>query len=217
MPTRLRSDIMLLTDFPVPTVGVHHKEDNTQAFIAGNLTGTGSIYIAESQVTWISAGGEGGFCLEYPKICLHAISRDLSAFPHECLYLQVEGKLIEDDNLSTSSSEEEIDPPEPMTEVRFVPTDKGALDGMFTALSHCQILHPDPEDVDYDENCDDEFYVGEEGEEALNEEGQANLARFEAMLQQGQGDAPSSNGHTSEEMEPGSLPEDQFEDADMEQ
>jgi len=47
-----------------------------------------------SQVTWLSSGGEGGFCLEYPKICLHAISRDVTSFPHECVFLQIDGKLI---------------------------------------------------------------------------------------------------------------------------
>jgi len=38
---------MILTDQPVPNVGIHHKEDNTRAFIDGNLTGTGSLYVAE--------------------------------------------------------------------------------------------------------------------------------------------------------------------------
>lgn len=26
-------------------------------------------------------------CLSYPEICLHAVSRDTSSFPHPCLYL----------------------------------------------------------------------------------------------------------------------------------
>ncbi|XP_052784992.1 methylosome subunit pICln-like [Mya arenaria] len=214
---------MLLTEFPIPNVGVHHKEDNVQTYIDGNLTGTGSLYIAESQLTWLSAGGEGGFCLEYPKIALHAVSRDITSFPQPCLYLQVEGKLIDDDNRSTSSSEGEGEPDEePMSEVRFVPADNIALDGMFTALSNCQILHPDPEEVDYDENVDDEYYEGEEGVEQLTEEGQINLERFEAMLRQGQGDGPNTdepntNGNAEDAEHRG--PEDggQFDDADMEQ
>lgn len=45
-----------------------------------------------SCVAWISGAGQG-FTLEYKKISLHAVSRDLTAFPHECLYLMVEGKL----------------------------------------------------------------------------------------------------------------------------
>jgi Regulator of volume decrease after cellular swelling len=34
-------------------------------------------------------GGQG-FALEYPQISLHAISKDLTHFPDECLYLMVD-------------------------------------------------------------------------------------------------------------------------------
>jgi len=33
-----------------------------------------------------------------------------------------------------------------VTEVRFVPSDKGVLQQMFEALKECQTLHPDPND-----------------------------------------------------------------------
>lgn len=33
-----------------------------------------------------------------------------------------------------------------MTEMRFVPDDKGMLDAMFHAMSECQSLHPDSQD-----------------------------------------------------------------------
>lgn len=209
---------MLLTDFPVPNVGIKHKEDNTTVFIDGADKGKGALYIAESQVTWLSPAGSG-FCLEYPKICLHATSRDLTSFPHECLYLQVEGKLIEDDRGSNSSSEGDDDDM-PTTEVRFVPDDKRALEAMYTALSQCQTLHPDPEDADSDEQYDGEegYYEGEEGVEELTEQGQATLQRLENMLRGGQGDGPPAehtNGHQDEEdMENENAG--QFEDADME-
>ena len=45
-----------------------------------------------SCVSWMSTAGQG-FSLQYPAISLHAISKDLSAFPHECLYLMVDGDL----------------------------------------------------------------------------------------------------------------------------
>ena len=38
---------MLLTDFPVPNVGVQHKQDNTTVFIDGADKGKGALYIAE--------------------------------------------------------------------------------------------------------------------------------------------------------------------------
>lgn len=210
---------MLLSNYPVPNEGIQHKQENTTAFIDGNDTGVGTLYIAESHVTWLSGAG-AGFCLEYPKICLHAISRDTSSFPQECLYLQVEGKLIEEDQQSNSSSEgEQQDDETPMTEVRFVPEDKNSLDPMFAALSHCQTLHPDPEEDNSDEEYGQDFYTGEEGEGELSEQGQVTLERLENMLQAGQGDAPAvieANGqrHEGEDMEHGD--EGQFDDADME-
>lgn len=42
-----------------------------------------------SRVSWMSDDGRG-FSLEYPAVSLHAISRDLASFPHECLYVMVE-------------------------------------------------------------------------------------------------------------------------------
>jgi hypothetical protein len=32
-----------------------------------------------------------------------------------------------------------------MTEIRFAPDDKATLQVMFSSMSHCQTLHPDPE------------------------------------------------------------------------
>lgn len=41
---------------------------------------------------WFDGSGVG-FSLEYPTIGLHAISRDVSAYPQEHLYIMVNGKL----------------------------------------------------------------------------------------------------------------------------
>ena len=35
-----------------------------------------------------------GLCLEYPNIALHAVSTDLNAFPHECLYLILDKNVL---------------------------------------------------------------------------------------------------------------------------
>ena len=40
-----------------------------------------------------------------------------------------------------------------MTEVRFAPDEKANLQVMFSSMSHCQSLHPDPEGA---ENLEDE-------------------------------------------------------------
>merc|ERR1711972_903206 len=47
-----------------------------------------------------------------------------------------------------SDSEEESDGG--ITEIRFVPDNKLLLDSMFTTMSECQALHPDPVDSDED-------------------------------------------------------------------
>ena len=43
-----------------------------------------------SSVTWTSRTSGTGFSLSYPSIILHAVSTDLSSFPHECLYVLVD-------------------------------------------------------------------------------------------------------------------------------
>ena len=35
--------------------------------------------------------------LTYPEICLHAVSRDGSSFPHPCLYMLTSSSSLEDD------------------------------------------------------------------------------------------------------------------------
>ena len=44
-----------------------------------------------------------------------------------------------------TSDDDENDDGEGMTEIRFAPDDKANLQVMFTSMSHCQTLHPDPE------------------------------------------------------------------------
>jgi nucleotide-sensitive chloride channel 1A len=41
---------------------------------------------------WVNEQGLG-FLLSYPSISLHAISRDVSAYPKPCLYIMFDGKL----------------------------------------------------------------------------------------------------------------------------
>lgn len=206
--------MMLLTNIPIPDEGIYHKQENTQAFIDGKDVGNGSLFITESEVSWLNTSSQG-FGLQYPNISLHAISRDTTTFPHECLYLMVEGKLIEEER--NEDDEEEEDDELATTEVRFVPGDKGALDVMFTAMSDCQTLHPDPDDSP-DSEEEGQFYEGEEGVDALTEQGQATLERLENMLQRGQGDNSVPNGHNNTDPQRENMETGQFDDADsMEQ
>ncbi len=42
-----------------------------------------------SNLIWKKDNDEG-LCIEYPSMALHAVSRDLVAFPHECIYIMLD-------------------------------------------------------------------------------------------------------------------------------
>lgn len=199
----------MLKHLPPPTEGVRHEQADITAVLDGQRLGRGTLFVAETRLSWFDGSGLG-FALEYPTIGLHAISRDISVYPQEHLYVMVNGKLSEeneaqmadkaadeeDEDDGSSSGDEE----EAITEIRFVPSDKAALEPMFSAMCECQALHPDPEDQDSDDNFEGEeydveeaerghgdipsFYTCDEGLSALTQEGQATLQRLEGMLAQ---------------------------------
>ncbi|XP_063430762.1 methylosome subunit pICln-like isoform X2 [Mytilus trossulus] len=204
----VKEEMVLLNSCSPPDEGIRKKQENTSAFVGERALGKGTLFIAESCVSWQSSEHEGqGFSLQYPGISIHAVSRDLTAFPHECLYLMVDGDLTDDANREEEESDDEdLDP---STEMRFVPDDKTVLDQLYKAMSDCQILHPDENDSDFDEGG---FYEGEDGLDHLSEQGQANLQRMENLL--GQGDGQLNNNHA--ENEDDAIIDEQFEDADEE-
>uniref|UniRef100_A0A8C4N9Y5 Methylosome subunit pICln n=1 Tax=Eptatretus burgeri TaxID=7764 RepID=A0A8C4N9Y5_EPTBU len=190
-----------------PSHGVKLRQEDTSVFVDGKRLGSGSLLIAESCVYWRSPSGER-LSLEYTSISLHAVSRDLANFPHEHLYMLLNGKLPGENPARAEAGggggdeeeEEEVEEDlEPVTELRFVPPDSAALDGMFAALCECQALHPDPDDAsssdgesEDDDDDDDEEGVegaGDAGQlpddvavESLTPAGRAVLARLEGML-----------------------------------
>uniref|UniRef100_A0A3B3IH54 Methylosome subunit pICln n=1 Tax=Oryzias latipes TaxID=8090 RepID=A0A3B3IH54_ORYLA len=188
--------MVLVRNLRPPTEGVRHEEANTTAVLSGQQLGL--IHVARVRLSWFDGSGMG-FSLEYPSISLHAISRDVSAYPEEHLYVMVNGKLGEeedDDGSDSSNGDEE----EVITEIRFVPRDKASLESMFSAMCECQALHPDPDDEDSDNDFEGEeynveeaeyghadvptFYTCDEGLSSLTQEGQATLERLEGMLAQ---------------------------------
>ena len=46
-----------------------------------------------SNLIWKLDNGDG-LCLDYPNIALHAVSSDLNAFPHECLYVMLDNNIM---------------------------------------------------------------------------------------------------------------------------
>ncbi|XP_042190510.1 methylosome subunit pICln isoform X2 [Callorhinchus milii] len=235
--------MVILTCFPPPEQGVRLRQSDTAAVLGGRGLGSGTLYITESRLAWFDGSGMG-FSLEYPNISLHAVSRDLTVYPQEHLYVMVNGKLGEDSKETNmdgkGSEEEEDDDTDPITEVRFVPSDKTALEPMFTAMCDCQALHPDPDDTDSENDFqeDDEeydveergqgdiptFYTCEEGFSHLNQEGQATLERLESMLASQQSafhmagvrtDMSSTDCDDSMEVEAAPVEAGQFDDADV--
>uniref|UniRef100_A0A3Q3FBI1 Methylosome subunit pICln n=1 Tax=Labrus bergylta TaxID=56723 RepID=A0A3Q3FBI1_9LABR len=250
--------MVLLKSLNPPTEGVRHEQAETTAVMGGQRLGCGTLYVAETRLSWFDGAGLG-FCLEYPTIGLHAISRDVSAYPQEHLYVMVNGKVgdendaemaekaadeDEDDDNSCSSSGGDDDEEGTITEIRFVPSDKAALEPMFSAMCECQALHPDPEDDDSDNDFEGEeydveeadpehghgdiptFYTCDEGLSSLTQEGQATLERLEGMLAQSVAHQYNMAGvrtaETNNEFEDGmevdaaAMEAGQFEDADVE-
>lgn len=202
--------MVLLKSVPPPSEGVRHEQAETTAVLDGKGLGSGTLYVAETRLSWFDGSGMG-FSLEYPSISLHAISRDLSAYPQEHLYVMVNAKLNDEneaemqENAHDEEDEDESSDEEDsgvISEIRFVPSDTAALENMFSAMCECQALHPDPEDNDSDNDFEGEeydveeaeadhgqgdvptFYTYEEGLSALTQEGQATLERLEGMLAQ---------------------------------
>ncbi|XP_069004406.1 methylosome subunit pICln [Embiotoca jacksoni] len=223
--------MVLLKSLHPPTEGVRHEQAETTAVIDGHRLGCGTLYVAETRLSWFDGSGMG-FSLEYPTISLHAISRDVSAYPQEHLYVMVNGKLSdeseaemaekaadddEDDNDGSSSGGDDDDEGV-ITEIRFVPGDKASLESMFSAMCECQVLHPDPEDDDSDNDFEGEeydveeaehghgdiptFYTCDEGLSALTQEGQATLERLEGMLAESVAQQYHMAGVRTEETKP---------------
>ncbi|XP_041357818.1 methylosome subunit pICln-like [Gigantopelta aegis] len=208
--------MIVLTSFSPPTEGVRFKEENTVANIDGNSIGNGSLFIAESHLSWLGEGGQG-FSLEYPAISLHALSRDPNTFPSPCLYLMIDAKLIEQEDKVSNSSDSDEDE-NPVCEVRFIPSNSDVLGEMFQSMNECQALHPDQEDVDSDSGGDgDNFYQGEDGFENLTPEGRATLQHLESVIRIGDSRSPPTRPNENHVNGEEIMDTEQFEDADMDQ
>ncbi|XP_057377621.1 methylosome subunit pICln-like [Daphnia carinata] len=157
--------MVVLSSFPPPAEGIKLVQPNTGAFINTRDLGQGTLYIAESRVSWVSASSGQGFSLEYPHISLHAVSKDPAAFPQECLYLMLDSRLDEPDEIVENDDSGDEESTSEMSEVRFIPEDRGTLDAMYHAMTVCQTLHPDPNDSVSDEG---DFEDTEEGEYCLD-------------------------------------------------
>ncbi|KAJ9583260.1 hypothetical protein L9F63_022393, partial [Diploptera punctata] len=133
--------MVVFSNFPPPTEGIKHAQPLTAVTINNQEIGKGTLFIAESRLSWVNDISGQGFSLEYEHIALHAVSRDLQAYPAECLYILVD-RAVDRDNEEGDGDDPDSQTEE--TEMRFTPDDKGMLDAMYHAMCECQSLHPDP-------------------------------------------------------------------------
>ncbi|XP_065738258.1 methylosome subunit pICln isoform X2 [Phocoena phocoena] len=157
-----------LKSFPPPgsAEGLRQQQPDTEAVLNGKSFGTGTLYIAESRLSWLDGSGLG-FSLEYPTISLHAVSRDLNAYPREHLYVMVNAKFGVE-AMFTAMCECQALHPDPEDE------DSDDYDGEeYDVEAHEQGQGDIPT-----------FYTYEEGLSHLTAEGQATLERLEGMLSQ---------------------------------
>lgn len=203
--------------YDLPTEGVLLTESNTRAFLEDKDCGNGTLCICEDYLLWRGDIESQSFRLSYPSISLHAICRDTSSFPYQCLYCLLDSE----DVLETD--EENSEPS--VTEVRFVPLDSNKIQQMYDAVTQCQELHPDPEisEEEEEEGENDEseanetyystadtlegFYTSADDLEniQMSEEGMANLRRLQENMQI----AEVENSEENHEKKNG-----QFDDAD---
>jgi len=206
---------------------VRHVQPLCKAHVQTHDLGDGTLYIADSALTWQNPAGHG-FQLQYPSIQLHAVSRDTSAFPEQCLYLMVEGSVAGEE--LSSDDDESADPVAAVSELRLVPSDKDVLQTLYTKLCLAQALHPDPEDEQSDEDDGADWNLGE-GDGGLGDqegallqqdgmaampnmtpEGAIQLERLEAMLN---GQHQAQQGGDDQDMETEDAPGGgQFEDCE---
>ena len=172
--------------------------------------GKGTLYIAESRVSWVNSSSGEGFSLEYPHICLHAISRT----PVECLYMMLDTSISpklgdEDvDNDDDKEDDEDENEDDENTVMKFLPDDTASLDAMYQAMSQCQALNPDPQDSDSDP---ENIFLDADGDEG--EEGEVGN-HVEDNDDEGIDYEEASNGQANNDTAAMEVDSAQFEDAD---
>ena len=119
---------------------------NTAMYVEGKLVGTGLLSVRREHVAWESEQS-GGRTLQYTKLSMHAVCRDLTQFPAPCILCLL--------NSSEDAGDGELEE-DPLEEVRFVPEHESQLRAIYSAIAEGQTLHPDPEDLSSGEELSEE-------------------------------------------------------------
>ncbi|WKY06249.1 hypothetical protein Q1695_006445 [Nippostrongylus brasiliensis] len=186
--------MIILSEMSEPSSGVRLTQPQVVAYMEGQSIGEGRLCVAESQVTWICRTSGLGFSLTYPSIILHAISTDLSTFPHECIYVLVDAskseprrrqdiplytaaearnvqdlKLADEElaNEGSESGDDDDDEGAKNVVIRFVPADLSVLQQIYTEMCNCQELNPDENDDYTDEDGGGDMIIDESAYESM--------------------------------------------------
>ncbi|KAI9365319.1 regulator of volume decrease after cellular swelling-domain-containing protein [Pilaira anomala] len=189
--------VTLLQEAPdVSTLKPRHVQKDTALLISPPLSGHdgpifGELSVCEDQFYFYSESAKSGIAVQYPDIIIHAISRQ-EGQPN--IYCQLDaGLFFPNQQLPEDEQERE----ETVTELRLIPRDGGALEGIYMAMSECAALHPDEEFMAEQEAYGEEEYYADPSDEAeLNEMQQAALAHLESVFEQ-----PKMNGHKYDDIE----------------
>ncbi|KAG0596687.1 hypothetical protein M758_UG276200 [Ceratodon purpureus] len=132
----------------------HIQPDVSIVLGEGHAEGPGTLYVTTRRLVWFSNDDvHKGYAVTFIALTMHAISRDVEAYPEPCIYTQIEtGK--EDDEFEEDDDAEEPLPAEIngsvsdlslVEEMRLVPKDPSVLDHLFQVLCDCALLNPDAE------------------------------------------------------------------------
>ncbi|XP_060203433.1 chloride conductance regulatory protein ICln [Lycium barbarum] len=113
----------------------------------------GTLYITTKQVVWLSDTDRSkGYAVDFLSVSLHAVSRDPEAYPHPCLYAQIDNG-VEDDESEGSTDEGDVSSDlSRITELRLVPSDPNQVDTLFQIFCECAELNPEPIEEEEEEH-----------------------------------------------------------------
>uniref|UniRef100_A0A0E0NSH0 Chloride conductance regulatory protein ICln n=3 Tax=Oryza TaxID=4527 RepID=A0A0E0NSH0_ORYRU len=114
----------------------------------------GTLFVTTRRVIWLSETEKGqGYAVDFLAITLHAVSRDLEAYPSPCIYTQIDAEDGSDEEAGGSDFEANGDLQlAKVSEMRIILSDPGQLDALFDVFCHCAELNPDPNAVRNEEN-----------------------------------------------------------------
>ncbi|KAJ3268969.1 hypothetical protein HK104_005211 [Borealophlyctis nickersoniae] len=178
---------------------VRHIQNNVSLVFDPKLPnlatpGKGDLYVAESQMIWHDPATSTTFCIDYPSIVIHAISRQGDVVVNApCIYCQLAGAAVVDhddrnglgsDHEAGEDREEEEPTSVLLRSGKLTSVTQSKVDAIFQALSDCAALHPDADGEEEEEDEGDGWYTADNmNASELNEYQTAVLDHLESVFE----------------------------------